>query len=168
MDNSIEEFIKAHQYIIQLHHVSPRTGMYSIDNFRLKSDSDIERIKAEYFNGENNLTLTYFEGTTNVCLHRIYTIDRKIIENFTFRGVTIQGEGVIFGMGKDGKILEKPSERPLNFWKKRGSNEENIVKMEYNNFRPSRRIDWYDAGENEMRKMDSETDGNWRIENDLD
>jgi len=170
LESERNEYLLLHPYKISLFSIRPYTsGVYDYRDFRLKSDKDIETITERFFKGESNLKLTYFENTTNVCLHRGEIHFSKTINNFIFRGVTIQGDGVIFGMDKDGKILEKPSERPLRAYKRFDKQElkpENIIETHYNDFRPTH-VNWSEAGEDEMRKMDDETDGSWRIENDF-
>lgn len=170
LENERTEYLRLYPYQITLFSVRPYTsGVYDHREFRLKSDRDIETITQRFFKGESNLKMTYFENTTNVCLHRSEVGSSKTINNFVFRGIRIQGDGVIFGMDKDGRILEKPSERPLRPFKRFDKQEkkpENIIEINYNDFRPTY-VNWSEAGDDEMRKMDDETDGNWRIENDF-
>jgi len=169
-----EEYLNSHKYIIELAHIVPSTGLYYYTDFRLKSEDDIDTIKTRFFTLTTNLKFTFFEGTTSVCLHRIFEeeIKENELNHFIFRGVKIEGDGVIFGMNSEYKILKNPSERPIKYIgeiqtiDRNEQKIENIVEIRYNRFKRSYES-WQSAGDNEIQRMDEETDGSWRIENDF-
>jgi hypothetical protein len=166
-----EEYLNTYNYLINLYHIDPRIDFYVYYDFRLKSNTDFGTIIDEFFSNVKELRYTIIADASAVCIHKsINYINNEIINNFVFRGIKIDGEGVIIGV-RDGKIIQDTSERPVQpidrLSKDPKIKRENIILTEYNDFKPSF-IDWNKAGDVETRKMDNETDGFWRIAHDLD